>query len=163
MPDVHSVAVSQPINGRVVKAIIYLHHCVLPDGGANACVVGTHKLPFSPGEVYGRQFYDGTELTRHKALPLIKMPNSIGFTLPAGWCAVFDITTWHTGLNNDGPRDRQNMIMSYMQQPIFSEARSAARVIPLPTLQRLEKLGRLPPARRRVLGLPEKGDLHPSI
>ena len=32
-------------------------------------------------------------------------------------------------------------------------------MIPLATLHRLEKLGRLPPARRRVLGLPEEGGL----
>jgi hypothetical protein len=94
------------------------------------------------------------------------MPNTLGFTLPAGWCAVFDITAWHTGLNNDGPHDRQNMIMSYMQQPRFSEARAGPggeSVIPPPTLHRLEKLGRLPPARRRVLGLPEEGDLQPPV
>ena len=42
--------------------------------------------------MYGKQFYDGTEATRNTALPLETMPNSIAFTLPAGWAAIFDIT-----------------------------------------------------------------------
>ena len=155
MNDVHSVAVSKPTDGRVVKAIIYLHDCPT-NGGANGCVLGTHKLPFVPREIYGKQFYDGTEATRHRALPLAKIPNSMAFAAPAGWAAIFDITTWHTGLNNDGPHDRQNMIMSYMQAPRFSQPRQAVRdVVDQTVWRRMAKLGRLPASRRRVLGLPE--------
>jgi ectoine hydroxylase-related dioxygenase (phytanoyl-CoA dioxygenase family) len=53
MQDVNSVAVSFPTDGRVVKAIIYLHDCPV-SGGANGVVRGSHKLPFSPREVYGK-------------------------------------------------------------------------------------------------------------
>ena len=99
----NSIANSFPSDGRVVKAIIYLHDCP-PGGGANGIIVGSNRLPFTPAEVYGTQFYSGTEATRgDKSLPLDKMPNSIGFTLPAGWAAIFDITSWHTALANNGP------------------------------------------------------------
>ena len=83
-----------------------------PGGGANGIIVGSNRLPFTPAEVYGQQFYSGTEATRgDKALPLDKMPNSIGFTLPAGWAAIFDITSWHTALANNGPGARQNRML----------------------------------------------------
>ena len=36
-------------NYRVVKAIIYFEDCP-PNGGANAVVLGSHRLPFGPGE-----------------------------------------------------------------------------------------------------------------
>ena len=94
-----SAANTAPTDGRVVKAIIYLHDCP-PGGRANGVVLGTRRLPFGPAEVYGKQFYDGTEATRNRALPLEMVPNSIAFTLPAGWAAIFDITAWHTGLAN---------------------------------------------------------------
>ena len=61
MQDNQSVAVQMPLDGRIVKAIIYLEDCP-PKGGANAVVIGSHKLPFGPGEVYGKQFYDGKEV-----------------------------------------------------------------------------------------------------
>lgn len=59
-------------------------------------VLGTHKLPFTPGEVYGKQFYDGKEDTRHSALPLDRIPNHVAFTLPAGWAAIFDMCVART-------------------------------------------------------------------
>ena len=49
MPDVNSAAVSFPADGRLVKAIIYFEDCP-PNGGANAVVLGSHRLPFGPGE-----------------------------------------------------------------------------------------------------------------
>eukprot|EP01052_Picozoa_sp_SAG31_P022026 SAG31_NODE_1733_length_7417_cov_1.994397_3_plen_151_part_00 len=149
-------------------------------------VLGTHKLPFTPGEVYGKQFYDGKEDTRHCALPLDRIPNHVAFTLPAGSAAIFDMcvvctpetqsnhvqisferlddalfvffrafsrSAWHTGMANAGPHDRQNMIMSYMRAPRFSQPRPAAG-IPNQTLRKLAELGRLTERRRRVLSLP---------
>ncbi len=157
MSDVNSVANSFPTDGRVVKAIVYLHDCP-PRGGANGVIVGSHRLPFGPKEVYGTQFYDGTEATRHKALPLEKMPNALAFTLPAGWAAIFDITCWHTALGNHGPGERQNMIQTYVQTPSFSSPAHVGHGIPAPMLHELAKLGRFHPSRRKLLGLPE-GDL----
>ena len=157
MSDVNSVANSFPTDGRVVKAIVYLHDCP-PHGGANGVVVGSHRLPFGPREVYGTQFYDGTEATRHKALPLEKMPNALAFTLPAGWAAIFDITSWHTALGNHGPGERQNMIQTYVQSPSFSSPAHVGHGIPAPMLHELAKLGRFHPTRRKLLGLPD-GDL----
>ena len=161
MGDVNSIANSFPSDGRVVKAIIYLHDCP-PGGGANGIIVGSNRLPFTPAEVYGTQFYSGTEATRgDKALPLDKMPNSIGFTLPAGWAAIFDITSWHTALANNGPGARQNMIQTYIKSPSFSNPGHKGHDIPPDMLHEMAKLGRLPPERRQVLGLPE-GDLEPG-
>jgi hypothetical protein len=160
MQDVNSMAVSFPTDGRVVKAIVYLHDCP-PNGGANGVVLGSHRLPFTPAEVYGAQFYNGTEVTRHKALPLEKMPNSIAFTLPAGWAAIFDISCWHTGLANLGPGDRQNMIQTYIQNRRFTIPGHRGHCIPPQMLHEIAKLGRLPASRRRVLSLPEEGDLKP--
>ena len=160
MADNQSVAVQMPLDGRVVKAIIYFEDCP-PQGGANAVVLGSHKLPFGPGEVFGKQFYNGNEDTRGgKALPHDSIPNPIAFPAPAGWAAIFDISAWHTALHNRGPGDRQNMIMSYMQQPRFSQAGNGnAAGIPRDFLGRMDQLGRMPAGRRRVLGLPEEGDL----
>ena len=89
------------------------------------------------------------------------MPNSIGFTLPAGWAAIFDITSWHTALANSGPGARQNMIQTYIKSPSFSNPGHKGHDIPPDMLHEMAKLGRLPPARRQVLGLPE-GDLEPG-
>ena len=50
--------------------------------------------------MYGQQFYDGNEATRHKSLPLDKSPNHVAFAAPAGWAAIFDIACWHTGMAN---------------------------------------------------------------
>ncbi len=60
MQDNQSVAVVDPTE-RVVKAIVYIHDCE-PHGGANGAVVGTHRLPYSIAEVYGKQFYNGNEV-----------------------------------------------------------------------------------------------------
>jgi hypothetical protein len=60
MQDNQSVAVLNPTE-RVVKAIVYIHDCE-PHGGANGAVVGTHRLPYSIAEVYGKQFYNGNEV-----------------------------------------------------------------------------------------------------
>lgn len=125
-------------------------------------VLGSHKLPFTPREVYGSQFYDGTEATRRTALPLEKMPGTIAFTLPAGWAAIFDISAWHTGLANRGPGDRQNMIQTYIKNRAFTNPGHRGHGVPAETLHQLAKLGRLPPSRRRVMGLPLEGDLHPE-
>lgn len=159
MKDNQSVAVEMPQDGRIVKAIIYLEDCPAK-GGANAVVACSHRLPFGPGEVYGKQFYDGNEDTRNKALPLDSIPNHVAFTCPAGWCAIFDIAAWHTALHNAGPGDRQNMIMSYMQQPRFSTAGSGNHAgISHEFLEQMDQLGRMPQRRRRVLGLPEEGEI----
>ena len=53
MADNQSVAVSMPMDGRVVKAIIYFEDCP-PKGGANAVVLGSHRLPYGPQEIYGK-------------------------------------------------------------------------------------------------------------
>eukprot|EP01043_Picozoa_sp_COSAG02_P051108 COSAG02_NODE_5339_length_4421_cov_1.716104_4_plen_78_part_00 len=60
MQDNQSVAVVDPTE-RVVKAIVYIHDCE-PHGGANGAVVGTHRLPYTIVEVYGKQFYNGNEV-----------------------------------------------------------------------------------------------------
>ena len=99
MEDNQSQAVEHPTDGRVVKAIIYLHDCPI-NCAPNAVVAGTHRLPFRPAQVYGQQFYDGTQATRHKSLPMDKIPNHVAFAAPAGWAAIFDIACWHTGMAN---------------------------------------------------------------
>ena len=51
------------------------------------------------------------------------LPNHVAFAAPAGWAAIFDIACWHTALPNDSESERQNVILSYMRDPRFSEAR----------------------------------------
>jgi hypothetical protein len=89
------------------------------------------------------------------------VPNAIAFTLPAGWAAVFDITAWHAGLANTGPGDRQNMIQTYINNRRFTNPGHIGHGVPAETLHEIAKLGRLPVSRRRVMGLPEEGDLKP--
>ena len=60
MQDNQSVTVVDPTE-RVVKAIVYIHDCDA-NGGANGAVIGTHRLPYSIAEVYGKQFYNGNEV-----------------------------------------------------------------------------------------------------
>lgn len=72
MQDNQSVAVLDPTE-RVVKAILYIHDCE-PHGGANGAVVGTHRLPWSIGEVYGKQFYNGNEVRLLAKARLLESP-----------------------------------------------------------------------------------------
>ena len=100
MRDNQSVAVTMPVDGRIVKAVVYLHDC-LENQAPNSVVLGSHRLPFTPGEVYvkqsntvvvvkqsnavvytsryGKQFYDGSEVARGQALPTDCIPNHVSF------------------------------------------------------------------------------------
>ena len=50
------------------------------------------------------------------------LPNHVAVAAPAGWAAIFDIACWHTALPNDSESERQNVILSYMRDPRFSQA-----------------------------------------
>ena len=50
MQDNQSVAVDMPLDGRVCKAVIYFEDCP-PLGGANAAVLGSHKVLEMMGRV----------------------------------------------------------------------------------------------------------------
>lgn len=149
MQDNQSVAVAHPTE-RVVKAIVYIHDCSA-EGGANGAVVGTHRLPYSIGEVYGKQFHDGNEETRGaKSLPTTLVPNHAAFAALAGWAAIFDIAAWHTALpNNTAATERQNVILSYIRDPRFSSARGCG--LSAEVADQIEAHGALSPRRRLLM------------
>merc|ERR1711964_58608 len=123
--------------------------------GANGAVVGTHRLPYGIAEVYGKQFYNGNEETRgDKSLPSTALPNHVAFAAPAGWAAIFDIAAWHTGLPNDSDSERQNVILSYMRDPRFSNASGCG--LDAETADKIEAHGAMSARRRLLMGVEKK-------
>ena len=149
MQDNQSISVAFPTE-RVVKAIVYIHDCPV-DCAPNAAVSGTHRLPWGIAEVYGDQFYRGTEATRGGGtLPLSALANHVAFSCPAGYAAIFDIAAWHTGLpNTTAASERQNMILSYMRDPRFSKSRGCG--FTHEEAAQMHALGRLEDPRRQAI------------
>ena len=124
MPDIQSASCLFPTD-RLVKVVIYLHDCEVgrpEDCAPTSFIPGSHLLPFDPEDVYGQQFYDRSEAKRGVAIPQENVPNVFRFAPRAGWAAMFDQTTWHTGLPNRSGCPRRGNIVQYMRSPIFSTA-----------------------------------------
>ena len=67
----------------------------------------------------------------------------------------FDTSTWHTGMPNTSAHERRGVIMGWRS----SQTTRAGHACGLSgtTLRRLDKEGKLPVLRRRLMGLPDVG------
>eukprot|EP01051_Picozoa_sp_SAG22_P003015 SAG22_NODE_142_length_17922_cov_10.990406_5_plen_153_part_00 len=84
-------------------------------------------------------------------LPHAAMPNHVECVVRAGTALVMDTSIWHTSLPNTSPEDRRGVIIGYRS----SETRAAGHACGLSeeTVLRLDREGKLPPARRMLMGL----------
>ncbi len=89
-----------------------------------------------------------------KSLPSTALPNHVAFAAPAGWAAIFDIAAWHTGLPNDSESERQNVILSYMRDPRFSNASGCG--LDAETADKIEAHGAMSARRRLLMGVEKK-------
>ena len=148
------------------------------NGGESGLVPRSHRLPpgpekallvrFRSGRNVGYDVYDET------CLPQSAMPNHVRFPVEAGTMVMFDNAIWHTSMPNlGGPgggldgRSRCTVEIDYQSSEtpytgpraaVWGDVCGGARVgITERTLRRLAAAGRLPVARRRLLGLPDEG------
>ena len=142
---------------------------VQPGGGATGLVPGSHRLPEGPRQtLYGRYTRGDQDVggaddgdnsilappTEGPALPHSSMPNHLECVGAAGTAVIFDTSIWHTGLPNVSHDERRSVIVGYRS----SETRAPGHACGLAeaTVHRLAREGKLPPVRRRLMGLSDE-------
>ena len=115
----------------------------------------------------------GAPPTEGPALPHSLMPNHLECVGTAGTAVCFDTSIWHTGLPNVSRDDRRSVIVGYRKThdrcilprvPAISsrtgssETRGPGHACGLSeaTVHRLAREGKLPPVRRRLMGLSDE-------
>jgi ectoine hydroxylase-related dioxygenase (phytanoyl-CoA dioxygenase family) len=121
----------------VVKVFFYLFG-VRAEDGCTGIVPGTHLLHAQPCDVVPAVAEDN-----------YAMPNMQRLVMPAGGCALIDTNIWHAALPNRGSRERETVFLRY-----FSTERAARNfAMPSELMEGAERLGRLAPRTRVLLGL----------
>ena len=142
-------------------ASVYLFG-VGPEDGCTGIVPGTHLLHAQPRDVVPEVVEDNCErwmlfcadfVRRHVDQNRIgcpdAMPNMQRLVMPAGGCVIIDTNIWHASLPSRGTRERETVFLRY-----FSTERAARSfAMPAELTEGAEKLGRLTPRTRLLLGL----------
>jgi ectoine hydroxylase-related dioxygenase (phytanoyl-CoA dioxygenase family) len=113
-----------------------------------------HRLQEGPSQTLAGKFFTGGE--RGVAdLPHTAMPNQVTVQAKAGTALLFDTSIWHTSMPNLASEPRRGVIMGCRTSQTRTDGHGCG--LSRQTLERLEREGKLPRVRRRLMGLPDEG------
>lgn len=151
-------------NYRIIKCFLNVYD-VSENGGETAVVPGSFRLETGPTQTLAGDFTNSTADRAVGGLPgqlgHHAMPNYVGFSIPAGWCGLFDSSSWHTSMPNTSDADRQTLTFSYRSSECYNpQSRGPSwggsrAGLSEEELRAAADRGALPVTRRRVLGLPD--------
>ena len=139
---------------------------------------GQHRLQEGPSQTLAGKFFSGGERGVAE-LPHEAMPNQVTVQAKAGTALLFvraiflplamivtrlldrdlccaqDTSTWHTSMPNLTNEPRRGVIMGCRTSQTRTDGHGCG--LSRETLERLDREGKLPRVRRRLMGLPDEG------